>query len=288
MKQTNLILTAMLAIALCFTACSSSDDEPIVPEIASGTAGSLTWTLTEDGTLTISGNGTMLDYDAIYNSEANTYLSTVPWSSHINTITKVVIANGVTSIGEVAFAHCTGLTSIDVATDNPNYTSEGGVLFNKTKTTLVAYPAGKGSSYTVPSSVTSIGNTAFQGCTGLTSITLPSSLTSIGNSAFVYCTGLTSITLPSSLTSLGERAFYNCTGLTSITLPSSLTSIGNSAFLDCTGLTEITVEAIVPPAVSTNTFYNVSRTIPVYVPVGSLAAYQSANYWKEFTNIIGV
>ena len=147
MKKYNLILTAMLVIALCFAACSS-DDEPIVVEIANGTAGSLTWTLTEDGTLTISGNGEMANYT--YNSE--TVLSTAPWYSHRNTITKVVIADSVTSIGDYAFCHCAGLTSI-----------------------------------TLPSSLTSIGNDVFLHCTRLTSITLPNSLTSIGRFAFYYC-----------------------------------------------------------------------------------------------------
>ncbi|MEE3404803.1 MAG: leucine-rich repeat domain-containing protein, partial [Acutalibacteraceae bacterium] len=95
-------------------------------------------------------------------------------------------------------------------------------------------------SITIPDSVTSIGNSAFSGCTGLTSITIPDSVTSIGNYAFSGCTGLTSITIPDSVTSIGSSAFSGCTGLTSITIPDSVISIGDGAFSGCTGLTSIT------------------------------------------------
>ena len=89
---------------------------------------------------------------------------------------------------------------------------------------------------TIPDSVTSIGDRAFFGCTGLTSITIPDSVTSIGDGAFSYCTGLTSITIPNSVTSIGDEAFDGCTGLTSINIPNSVTSIGNWAFDGCTNL----------------------------------------------------
>ena len=95
-------------------------------------------------------------------------------------------------------------------------------------------------SVTLPSSLTSIGNSAFDGCSGLTSLTLPSSLTSIGYRAFESCSGLTSLTLPSSLTSIGDNAFYYCRGLTSVTLPPSLTTIGDEAFAHCHSLASVT------------------------------------------------
>ena len=100
-------------------------------------------------------------------------------------------------------------------------------------------------SLTLPSSVTSIGESAFEGCRGLTSLTIPSSVTSISTSAFRFCDGLTSLTIPSSITSIGKSAFEYCSGLTSLTIPSSVTSIGESAFGDCSGLTSFTIPSSV-------------------------------------------
>ena len=96
-------------------------------------------------------------------------------------------------------------------------------------------------SITIPNSVMGIGNSAFSGCTGLTSITIPNSVTEIGSWAFSGCTGLTSVTIPNSVTSIGTSAFSGCTGLTSITIPNSVTSIGVAAFAWCTGLNTITI-----------------------------------------------
>ena len=100
-------------------------------------------------------------------------------------------------------------------------------------------------SLTIPSSVTSIGKSAFSGCSGLTSLTIPSSVTSIGESAFWDCSSLTSLTIPSSVTSIGNYAFYDCSSLTSLTIPSSVTSIGYAAFYDCSSLTSLTIPSSV-------------------------------------------
>ena len=96
-------------------------------------------------------------------------------------------------------------------------------------------------SVTIPNSVTSIGREAFYGCTGLTSVTIPNSVTSIGNSAFASCSGLTSVMIPNSVTSIRYSAFNGCSGLTSVTIPNSVTSIGNNAFDGCRGLTSVTI-----------------------------------------------
>ena len=88
-------------------------------------------------------------------------------------------------------------------------------------------------------SVTSIGDHAFDGCTGLTSVTIPDSVTSIGNGTFYGCTGLTSVTIGDSVTYIGGYAFLGCTGLTSVTIPDSVTSIGSYAFKGCTSIISI-------------------------------------------------
>ena len=131
-----------------------------------------------------------------YHSEGNCIIETETKTLILGCKTSDIPTDGsVTSIGDWAFAYCTGFSSI-----------------------------------TIPDSVTSISAYAFYECTGLTSITIPNSVTSIGDWAFAYCTGLSSITIPDSVTSIGERAFWGCKGLTSITIPDSVTSIGNAAF----------------------------------------------------------
>ena len=138
-------------------------------------------------------------------------------------LTSITIPSSVTSIEDAAFSRCTGLTDITVDSSNPYYCSESGVLFNKNKTKFICYPAGKtDSSYTIPDEVTSIGHTAFEACTGLTSIYIPDGVTSIGDYAFERCTGLESITIPDRVTSIGYAAFDYCTGLTSIYIPDGI------------------------------------------------------------------
>ena len=144
-------------------------------------------------------------------------------------LTSITIPDGVTSIGTNAFYGCSGLTSITVDSSNSSYCSESGVLFNKNKTALICYPAGKtDSSYKIPDEVTSIEYAAFEACTGLTSITIGGGVTSIGDYAFERCTGLESITIPNSVTSIGYAPFNYCSGLTSIYIPDGI-SIGQHA-----------------------------------------------------------
>lgn len=183
--------------------------------IDSGTCGdNLTYTLDNNGVLTISGMGDMQN-------------SSFGWNK--NKIKSVIINDGVTSIGDSAFYRCTGLTSVTIP---DSIISIGDSAFSSCSGLT---------SITIPNSVTSIGSSAFSSCSGLTSITIPNSVTSIGDHTFSGCTGLTSITIPDSITSIGNNAFTRCDDLTSITIPDSVTSIGNNAFSDCYGLTSITI-----------------------------------------------
>ena len=119
-------------------------------------------------------------------------------------------------------------------------------------------------SLTIPSSVISIGNYAFEGCSGLTSLIIPSSVTSIGYSAFEGCSGLTSLIIPSSVTSIGESAFRGCSGLTSLIILSSVTSIGYSTFRGCSGLTSLTIPSSVT-RIDELAFYGCSGLTSIYV-----------------------
>ena len=204
----------------------------------------LTWKLYEDGKLTISGTGAMKDYNADDN------LSPAYNNSKVK---KVVIEDGVTSIGERAFSNCSTLISITIP---KSVTSIGKTAFyNCTSLTNI----------TIPNSVTSIGNLAFSYCRSLTSITIPGSVTSIGSSAFSECRNLKSIIIPNSVTSIEYAAFYNCSSLTDIVIPSSVTSIGNSAFHYCESLTSITIPDSVT-SIGDAAFYNCSSLTNIKIP----------------------
>ena len=187
------------------------------------------------------------------------------------------IPPSVTTIGNNAFFTCRGLTSVTIPS---SVTSIGKSAFD--------YCSGL-TSVTIPSSVTSIGSYAFDYCSGLTSVTIPSSITTISESTFIGCSNITSVTIPNSVITIGIFVFYGCSRLTSVSIPSSVTSIGSYAFYNCTGLTSITTSRITPIDLSSssNIFKYIDKTTcTLYVPVGSKSAYQVADQWKDFTNIV--
>ena len=220
-------------------------------------------------------------------------------------LTSITIPDSVTSIGDHAFYNC--LTSITVSENNKYFSSLNGVLFNKDKTDLITYPIGnERTEYTIPDSVTSIGNFIFYNCSSLTSITIPDSVASIGNSAFYNCSSLTNIKLPDvidiisgntfrdcssllniiipdSVTSIKECAFYNCSNLTSITIPDSVASIENSAFYNCTSLKSITLNN--PDCEISNDKDTIPETAVICGYENSTAQAYAERYYKRFVAI---
>ena len=240
-------------------------------------------------------------------------------------LTSVTIPNSVADIGSGAFLGCNSLPVIDgiryadtylvEAVDKTlsSYTIQQGT---KWISTSAFYNCTSAKSIIIPNSVTCIEQLAFRNCSSLTSITIPSSVTRIGRSLFARCTALTSViwnakevgdftssetpfysfNLSYSLSNITKFTFgedviiipaYICRSLqiTSVTISKNVTSIHEGAFYNCSKITSITCKATVPPSIGSNVFYNVTKSIPVYVPAESVSAYKSAAGWKSFTKI---
>ena len=198
-------------------------------------------------------------------------------------LTSIEIPASVTSIGNNAFISCSNLASMTVADGNTVYDSRNGcnAIIEKSTNTLII--GCKNS--TIPAGVTSIGNYAFNGCTGLTSIEIPAGVTSIGNDAFNGCTGLTSIEIPAGVTIIGKDAFYGCTGLTSIEIPAGVTSIGQYAFNYCGNLATVTVYAL-ECSLGENAFNKCTKLTKIYVFSDYVEYYQYAINWRAYAGKI--
>lgn len=243
--------------------------------VYNGTCGTnLKWSLnTEDSTLVITGSGAMTSWAAS---------SYVPWYGYTSCIAYVSLPTGLTDMSSTMFFfELSKVKEISVDSENANFSSEEGILFNKEKTRLLRYPPKKQGAYTIPNSVTAIAENAFYGCR-LTSIIIHDKVTSIGNYAFNSCaieqgvyisdlsawcnilfgiqTGscplynahklylndeeITNLIIPEDVTSIGDCAFEGCTNITSITIPNSVTSIGVRAFSGCYNLTQVHITDI--------------------------------------------
>ena len=216
----------LLLIILCLFSFSAIHAENKWESEPDGTE----WYLSVDGTLTVSQKGDMSDY----------YEGETPWNRQRNDIKKIVIKEGVTRIGDYAFAGCRNLTSVEI-----------------------------------PNSVKSIGVRSFVECIKLPSIEIPNSVTSIEEQAFSFCDGLTSIEIPNSVTSIGEQAFYNCYYLASVTIGNSVTDIAKEAFCALPALTSITFKGSNPPKFGENVFKAANENVSVYVPANSIEEYKT-------------
>jgi hypothetical protein len=157
-------------------------------------------------------------------------------------LSSVAIGSGVTGIGIQVFSYCPSLTAITVDTNNPVYMSTEGVLIDKSQSTLFQYPEGNpATSYTIPNSVTDIGNWAFLDCASLGSVTIDNNVTNIGYEAFCYCNSLTNITIPNSVSRIQGEAFSNCGDLADAIIGNNVGSIVYASFADCSNLNSVVI-----------------------------------------------
>lgn len=209
-------------------------------------------------------------------------------------IKSVTIPAGITTIGDNVFSGCTSLSKIIVDNANQFFISINWVLFSKDMTRLICYPPGKtGTSYTIPTSVKTIGSSAFNSCAALTTISVSAiGVTSIGSYAFYGCTNLTNITLPSGITSIENCTFSLCSSLTDINIPLNVTAIGNYAFNGCSRLKSIsssTTPTTLPAGltyIGHDAFRNCTRLPAITIPdTVTYLGYDAFNGCTELSSV---
>ncbi len=292
---------------------TSKDGEIVYPYDTSAFGAPIISSTYKDGkgVIKFNENITSIGYKAFYNCEALTSV-TIPNSVtsigssafyNCSALKSITIPNSVTEIGNSAFLNCSALTSItipDSVTEIGEYTFSGcyalkrfyGKFASEDNRCLIIdgilnsfAPAGL-TTYTIPNSVTEIGENAFHGCGALESVTIPNSVTSIGYAAFYNCSALKSVNIPNSVTEIGEYAFYYCKALTSVTIGNSVTSIGEKAFYLCSALTSINIPNSVT-SIGTNVFYNCTGELMVNcnIPSTSISS-NGVFYGSKFTSVI--
>lgn len=221
-------------------------------------------------------------------------------------LTKFKIPASVTSIPMHLFDDCTNLTSVELhsGVKTIGYQSFGdchvlsSITFPETMSDIGAYAFQKCyalKKIKLPSGLPSINDYLFYNCTALTDVEVPMSVELIRDNSFQGCSALVNVNIPRNIRYIGNNTFYGCSKLTSITLPFALLpsnysnsyNLGDRFLVNTTTLASIRCEATLPPVVRSESFYSVKKTIPVYVPQASIQLYKTANYWKDFTNIIG-
>ena len=178
-------------------------------------------------------------------------------------LTSITIPSSVASIGIQAFSLCTSMTAVNVATNNINYSSNDGILYNESQDTLICCPAGK-----------------------MGAVTIPNTVVTIIDYAFYFNQVLTAVIIPNSVDSVGFYAFSLCGNLKSLTIGSSVTEIGYGAFSYCYSLDSITCRAEEPLAIYYNMFYDVPLNARIIIPCNTLSAYQNSSWGDMFTNFI--
>jgi len=218
-------------------------------------------------------------------------------------ITSIEIPEGIISIAGRPFTYCVSLTDINVDSNNSAFASVDGVLFNKEKTEIIAYPEGKTETdYVIPQGVTSIGKAAFFNCVNLETVEIPKTVSKIGASAFSQCSNLKSIDIPKGVTIINEGAFNKCAALKSVEIPRGVRTIDTSAFRGCSSLESVKIPKEVltigfaafshctslksieiPKSVKdigTQAFYNCYSLANVYY-YGSAEEWQKINFYSE-------
>ncbi len=265
----NSKLWRVLVTALILTVCMVLlPGKAEAATVASGTCGAnLTWTLDDQGTLTISGNGAMNDwYD---------YDST-PWYSRTSSIKAVVIENGVTTVGDYAFAMAFDTSSVQIA-DSVRFIGEYSFRSCDSLTAIelpqnlqlikakAFFSCDNLESIVIPASVSQIEQSVFYGCTSLKTVVLQEGLLSIGSYAFKSCANLRTITVPDSVLSIGDSVFSGCENLKTAELGEGITAMGYRVFEDCISLNAITIGSNIPE-IDSSTFYNCAALTTVVIP----------------------